>query len=327
MPKRAAALLLALTAVAVAAPWSAPYEPGATFRGYRHAPPMPPRLSEGLAVYPLVIESLLEERFSEDRTRTVALPWSSLRSDPVFLLGADKSSRDVLSRLLVGARISLGIGLLSVVLAAALGGLVGGWAASRGGRIDEAVMRVSDLVLVLPVLYVVLVLRAVLPLVLSPANVFLLMAAIFPLVGWPVVARGVRAIVARERDREYVLAARSLAGILWRHLLPACVGHIAVQASLLLPAFILAEAALSYVGLGFPDTVPTWGTMLREAADVNELSRFPWTATPALAIFAVTLVTNLVLQRRPSDRRASPDRPLVRPRTVGERSPEHPITS
>ena len=331
MPRRAAALLLALTAAAVAAPWLAPYDPGATFRGYRHAPPMPPRLSEGLAVYPLIIESLLDERFSEDRTRTVALPWSSSRTDPVLLLGADKSSRDVLSRLLAGARISLGIGLLSVVLAAALGGLVGGWAASCGGWIDDAVMRVSDFVLVLPVLYVVLVLRAVLPLVLSPLYVFLLMAAIFPLVGWPFVARGVRAIVAREREREYVLAARSLgasrAQILWRHLLPACFGHIAVQASLLLPAFILAEAALSYVGLGFPDTVPTWGTMLHEAADVNELSRFPWTATPALAIFAVTLVTNLVLQRRPSDRRASPDRPLVRPRPAGERSPDHPITS
>ena len=331
MPRRVAALLLTLTAVAAAAPWLAPYDAGATFRGYRHAPPMPPRLSEGLAVYPLIIESLLEERFSEDRTRTVALPWSASRSDPVFLLGADKSSRDVLSRLLAGARISLGIGLLSVVLAAALGGLVGGWAASHGGWIDDAAMRVSDFVLVLPVLYVVLVLRAVMPLVLSPTSVFLLMAAIFPLVGWPFVARGVRAIVAREREREYVLAARSLGAsrsqILWRHLLPACVGHIAVQSSLLLPAFILAEAALSYVGLGFPDTVPTWGTMLHEAADVNELSRFPWTVSPAFAIFVVTLATNLVLQRRPSDRRASPDRPVVRPPAVGGRSPDHPITS
>ena len=331
MPRRAAGLLLALTVVATAAPWLAPYDPGATFRGYRHAPPMPPRLTEGLAVYPLIVESLLDERFSEDRTRTVALPWSSSRSDPVFLLGADKSSRDVLSRLLAGARISLGLGLLSVGLAAVLGGLVGGWAASRGGWLDDVVMRVSDFVLVLPVIYVVLVLRAVLPLVLSKLEVFLLIAAIFPLVGWPFVARGVRSIVARERDREYILAARSLgasrARILWRHLLPACVGHVAVQASLLLPAFILAEAALSYVGLGFPDTVPTWGTMLREAADVNELSRFPWTLTPALAIFAVTLVTNLVLQRRPSERRASPDRPLLPSRPLGERTSDHPITS
>lgn len=330
MPKRAAALLLALTVAAVAAPWLAPYDPGLPFRGYRHAPPMPPRLSEGLRVYPLTLESLLDERFSEDRTRTVALPWSALRTDPVFLLGADKSSRDVFSRLLAGARISLGVGLVSVLLAAAAGSLLGGWAASRGGWLDEAVMRVSDFVLVLPVLYVALILRAVLPLVLSPTQVFLLMAAIFPLVGWPFVARGVRAIVAREREREYVLAAHALgagrARILWRHLLPACYGHIAVQASLLLPAFILAEAALSYVGLGFPDTVPTWGTMLHEV-DVTELSRFPWTLAPALAIFTVTLATNLALQRRPSDRRQSPDRPLTRSGPVGERPPDYPVTS
>ena len=330
MPRRAAALLIVLTVVATAAPWLAPFDPGATFRGYRHAPPMPPRLSEGLRVYPLTRGSLLDEQFSEDRTRTVALPWSAARSEPVFLLGTDKSSRDVFSRLLVGARLSLGVGLVSVLLAATLGALLGGWAASRGGWVDDAVMRVSDFVLVLPVLYVVLILRALLPLVLSPTQVFLLMAGIFPLVGWPFVARGVRAIVGREREREYVLAARSLgasrARILWRHLLPASSGHIAVQASLLLPAFILAEAALSYVGLGFPDTVPTWGTMLREAADVNELSRFPWTATPAVAIFTVTLATNLALQRRPSDRRASPDRPWVRSRPVGH-SPDHPLTS
>jgi peptide/nickel transport system permease protein len=331
MARRAAMLLLVLTAIAVAAPWVAPYDPGASFRGYRHAPPMPLRLSEGFGVYPLTSESLLEERFSEDRTRTVALPWSASSSDPVFLLGADKSSRDVFSRLLAGARVSLGLGLVSVLLAAVIGACLGGWAASRGGWIDDAVMRVSDFVLVLPVLYVVLVLRAVLPLVLSPAQVFFLMAGIFPLVGWPFVARGVRAIVAREREREYVVAARSMGAsrtrILWRHLLPASLGHIAVQASLLLPAFILAEAALSYVGLGFPDTLPTWGTMLRDAGDVNELSRFPWTLTPALAIFLVTLATNLALQGRPSDRRRSPDRPPDRARPVGDRSPNHPITS
>ena len=158
------------------------------------------------------------------------------------------------------------------------------------------------------------------------------MAAIFPLVGWPFVARGVRAIVARERRAEYVLAARSLgasrAQVLWRHLLPACVGHIAVQASLLLPAFILAEAALSYVGLGFPDTVPTWGTMLREAADVNELSRFPWTADPRRWRFSPS--------RWPRTSSCNAARAIAAPhRTarwcglgpIGERSPDRPITS
>jgi len=312
MPRRAVLLLVTLTFVAMAAPWLAPYDPGQTFRGYRHAPPMRPRLSLGLAVHPVVLKSLREEQFAEDFTRMVALPWSASRTDPVFLLGADKSSRDVLSRLLWGARMSLGVGLVSALLVAFIGALLGGWAAAQGGWSDDVVLRLSDVLLVLPVLYVVIVLRAVLPLVLSQAQVFWIMAGIFSLVGWPVVARGVRAIVARDREREYVLAARSLGAspgrVLWRHLLPACAGHVAVQASLLLPAFILAEATLSYVGLGFPDTVPTWGTMLREAADVNELSRFPWTLTPAAAIFLVTLSTNVVLQARPVERRRSADR-------------------
>jgi ABC-type dipeptide/oligopeptide/nickel transport system permease subunit len=320
MARRAVVLLLSLIIVAIAAPWLAPYDAGQTFPRYRHAPPMRPRLSQGLAVHPLILESLQEERFSEDLTRTVALPWSASRTDPVFLLGADKSARDVLSRLMSGARMSLGVGLVSVLLVALIGALLGGWAAARGGWVDEAVMRLSDSLLVLPVLYVVLVLRAVLPLVLPPARVFWLMVGIFSLVGWPFVARGVRAIIARDREREYVLAARSLGAgpgrILWRHLLPACAGHVAVQASLLLPAFILAEAALSYVGLGFPDTVPTWGTMLYDAADANELSRFPWTLTPAAAIFLVTLTTNVALQARPLERRRSGDRLVDRARAA-----------
>jgi peptide/nickel transport system permease protein len=161
---------------------------------------------------------------------------------------------------------------------------------------------VADFVVVLPVLYVVLVLRAVLPLVLPVATVALIMVVIFSLVGWPFVARGVRAIVAAEREREYVVAARSLGAgplrVLAFHLLPACAGYLAVQATLLLPAFILAEATLSYVGLGFPDAAASWGSMLTEAADVNVIARFPWTLAPAAAIFAVTLAANVMLSGR-----------------------------
>jgi peptide/nickel transport system permease protein len=128
-----------------------------------------------------------------------------------------------------------------------------------------------------------------------------IMIGIFTAVGWPFVARGVRGIVAGERDREYVVAARSIGAghlrVLVRHLLPACSGYLAVQATILLPAFILAEATLSYVGLGFPDSSPSWGTMLMQAADVNVITRFPWVLAPAAAIFAVTLAANVALSR------------------------------
>jgi peptide/nickel transport system permease protein len=112
------------------------------------------------------------------------------------------------------------------------------------------------------------------------------------------VAKGVRAIIAVERSREYVQAAQSLGAgplrILTIHLIPACSGHLLVQATLLLPAFILAEATLSYIGLGFPDPVASWGTMLAGAGNYNAVARFPWTLAPAVAIFAIVLLTNLL---------------------------------
>jgi peptide/nickel transport system permease protein len=151
-------------------------------------------------------------------------------------------------------------------------------------------------------MYVALALRAALPLVLPPATVFALLAAIFGLLGWPIVARGVRAIVVSEREREYVAAGHALGAGPWRmllrHLLPSARGYLAVQATLLLPAFILAEATLSYVGLGFPDTVPTWGTMLQSAANVSLLGQAPWMLAPAAAIFLVVLGVNLSIQGR-----------------------------
>ena len=300
MTRRAAWFVAVLTAMSLAAPWLAPYPASQSFRDFLHAPPMRPYL-EGLApaVHALVLADRLEQRFEADPTRSVPLPWFGGSVDqPVFLLGADNFGRDVLSRLLYGARTSVGLALFATLGAVVIGALVGAWAGLRGGWVDEAVMRVADFVLILPVIYVVLVLRAVLPLVLPASTVFLLVSGIFVAVGWPFVAKGVRAIVATERDREYVQAARSLGAgqgrILVHHLIPACSGHLIVQATLLLPGFILAEATLSFVGLGFPDPVASWGTMLAEAGNYNAVARFPWTLAPAVAIFAIVLATNLV---------------------------------
>jgi peptide/nickel transport system permease protein len=298
--RRTGSFLAALTIFALVAPWLAPYEAGDAFRDFLHAPPMRPHLA-GLApvVHPLVLADRLEQRFEPDRSRTVKLPWIERdRTAPVFLLGADDFGRDVLSRLLYGARTSIGLSLVATLGAVLIGALAGAWAGYRGGWVEDAIMRVADFVLVLPVIYVVLVLRAVLPLVLPASTVFILVAWIFVIVGWPFVAKGVRAIVAVERRREYVQAAQSLGAsplrILTVHLIPACAGHLLVQATLLLPAFILAEATLSYVGLGFPDPVASWGTMLAAAGNYNAVARFPWTLAPAVAIFAIVLLTNLV---------------------------------
>src|SRR4029453_16365553 len=163
-------------------------------------------------------------------------------------------------------------------------------------------MRASDFVLVLPAMYVALALRSMLRLVLPPFEVFLLLTGIFAVVGAPFIARGVRAIVRSEKQRDYGVAAVSLgaghARLLLRHLLPAARGFIVVEIVLLVPAFIVAEATLSYVGLGFPDPIASWGTMLHDASsNLRVFADFPWLLSPAVAMFLVVFSLNLVLQQ------------------------------
>lgn len=317
--KRAGFVLLAIVLLtAAAAPVLAPHNPSESFRGFLFAPPMRPHVIDADGrwrmpfVYALRLEDRLERRYVEDRSRPLPLTLFARgrlvgledeSQGPWLLLGADGAGRDALARLLYGARLSLAVALLAAAVAVLLGALVGGAAGYAGGVLDGAAMWLAELVLVLPTIYVVLALRAALPLVLPAWAIFLLMSGIFGLVGWPWVARGVRGIVASERTRDYALAAVSLGAghirVLFRHLLPACRGFLATQVVLLVPAFILAEATLSFVGLGFPDTVPSWGSMLIEAGDVSAIRQFPWVLAPAGAIFLVTLGANLVLQTPP----------------------------
>jgi peptide/nickel transport system permease protein len=309
-------ILVAIAAVAVAAPWLAPNSPQRRFADHLYAPPTRVHIlgggGAGRAVGPYIYTSRLvnrlERRFEEDQRRAIALQWFTggrLLSvaegeGPLLLLGADAFGRDILARLVYGARATLALAVIATVVAILLGTLIGGIAGYAGGVLDEILSRVSDFILVLPAIYVALALRAVMPLVLPAQTVFVLLATIFALLGWPVVARGVRAIVASERTREYATASHALGAgpvrMLLRHLLPAARSYVAVQATLLLPAFILAEATLSYVGLGFPETVPTWGTMLQEAANVSLLVEAPWLLAPAAAIFVVVLAVNLAVQ-------------------------------
>jgi len=210
----------------------------------------------------------------------------------------------VLTRLLFGARTSLGLAFTAALAAMLAGAALGGLAAFAGGALDEVVLRATDFVMVLPTIYVVLALRAVLPLVLTGAQVFALLAGIFAIVGAPFVARGVRAIVRSEKRLDYASAAQALGAsdlrLLVRHLLPAARGFMAVQITLLVPAFIVAEATLSYVGLGFPDQVASWGTMLHDASsNIRVFADFPWLLSPAAAMFLVVLGVNLVLRGAP----------------------------
>jgi peptide/nickel transport system permease protein len=301
-------LLCAVVAAAAAAPWLSPNDPNRRFPDLSYAPPTPIHLmgkDAPLYIHPLRLVSRLERRFEADRSRPVALRLfrdgrlltaDPQRGAPLLLLGADSYGRDTFSRLLYGGRATLAVALFATLGAVCLGMVIGA-VSGAGRRLDAVLSRLSEFVLVLPAIYVALALRAVMPLVLSSAQVFMLLAAIFTLLGWPVVARGVRAIVLSERERDYAAAAKAAGAsptrVLTHHLLPAANGYVLTQASLLVPAFILAEATMSFVGLGFPADVATWGTMLQESANVAILADAPWTLAPAVPIFLVVLGVNI----------------------------------
>ena len=300
---RAGLALIALVAfVTLAAGAIAPHDPGRQFADLGFAPPMRPHVFDDDGhphrpfVYQIRLVDRLEHRFAEDRSTRVPLEWFTAGTlvttpesqGPWLPLGADALGRDVLARVLLGARLSLGVSIVAAAMALLLGATLGAIAGYAGGWLDDVLMRIADFVLVLPVVYVVIVLRASMPLVLSTARVFWTMAAILGLAGWPYAARGVRAIVSLERNREYAEAAHALGAgavrILLRHLLPAARGFLAVQATILVPLFILTEATLSFVGFGFAEPVPSWGVMLHEAADAGTLVDAPWLLAPAVAI-------------------------------------------
>jgi peptide/nickel transport system permease protein len=311
MRRVGAALLVLLAAVAAAASYVSRHDPATQFADFVQAPPMPPRIVDADGqwrapfVYPLRLVNRLERRYEEDRSRRLPLRVFSegalLSVDeqfgPWLPFGGDALGRDVFARLTWGARLSLGVAAVSALIALLLGAVIGAVAGFAGGRIDETLMRLTDLVLVLPAIYVVLTLRASMPLVLTQAQVFWTMTVVFAMAGWPYPARGVRAVVAAERRKEYAEAARAIGAgpwrILLRHLLPAARGFLAVQLTLLVPGFILAEATLSYVGFGFSEPTPSWGLMLQDAGRVNVLAEAPWLLAPAVAIVLAVLALHL----------------------------------
>lgn len=222
----------------------------------------------------------------------------------IFLLGTDSLGRDYFSRLLYGGQVSLTAGLLAAALALAIALVLGATAGYCGRLADLGIMWAGDVFLSLPWLYMVLAARAFLPLDLDPEDAFFVIILLLGLLGWAAPMRLVRGMVMGAKQREFVTAARSAgaghAHVIARHVLPQTYRVLATQAAVLIPAYMLAEVTLSFVGLGVGEPRPSWGNMLAEVPRTSLVSAEPWTFAPAVMLVLVTWLYHSVLSTGPS---------------------------
>src|SRR5436305_5656886 len=209
-------------------------------------------------------------------------------NERIYLLGSDAYGRDQLSRFLYGGRVSVFAGLLGAVVTLLLGLCVGLAAGYYGGWRDDLLMRLAELFLALPLLYLLFALRAFLPLAVGPLEAFFLIIAVIGAVGWARPARFVRGVVLSAKERDFVRAARGFGAsngyLLPRHILPETSSVLLTQAAILIPQYVLAEMTLSFLGLGVPEPVPSWGNLLSGLQQYSVLVSYWWMYLPALAM-------------------------------------------
>jgi peptide/nickel transport system permease protein len=217
---------------------------------------------------------------------------------PVYLLGADQFGRDILSRVLYGSQISLSIGLFGIALSFSLGMLIGGISGYTGGGVDNLIMRLCELIMSIPGLYLIIALRSVFPVTLTSTQIYLLIIVILSFIRWAGSARVIRGMALSLRERQYVLAARALGQtpfrIILRHILPGTFSYVIVAATLSIPYYILGEVVLSYLNVGIQEPEASWGLMLNAAQNYQYLEDYPWLLAPGGAIFLTVLAFNFL---------------------------------
>ncbi|MBJ7577783.1 ABC transporter permease [Devosia sp. MC532] len=218
------------------------------------------------------------------------------KRDPFYILGADRLGRDVLSRLVHGTRISLSIGLAGVTLSLVFGIIIGGFAGYYGGRFDGAVMRIIEFIRSMPTIPLWLGLAAAMPKDWSALQTYFAITLILSLIGWTELARVVRGRFLSLRTEDFVTAAQLDGASDWRiiirHMVPSFTSHIIAAATLAIPGMILAETALSFLGLGLQPPIVSWGTLLQEAQNIRTLASAPWLLVPGVCVVVVILAFN-----------------------------------
>ncbi|MBO8156338.1 MAG: ABC transporter permease [Bacillaceae bacterium] len=210
------------------------------------------------------------------------------------ILGTDSSGRDIWSRLLYGSRVSLTVGFSAMLFTLILGVIIGSIAGYYGGKIDNIIMRITDMVLALPFLVLTLTIISLVPKVSVP-----LLVTIIALTAWPNMARIIRGSFLSLREQEFVLGARAIGAsdfrIIFKHLIPNAIGPIVVNATLMMATMIIIESGLSFIGMGIPQPQPTWGNMLSDAQNIRIL-RDHWYAwiPPGFCILVTVLAINFI---------------------------------
>ena len=318
------AIVICIYLVAIFAEFLAPAGPGDYSARYTYAPPQRLHVWDGGTFRPHVNgfkvkvnpESLAREFVSDE---SVKIPvgffvrgapykmWGVIPGnihlvgpvnprDPMYLWGADRLGRDMLSRIIYGTRISMTIGLIGVAMSLVLGVLLGGISGYFGGHVDNVIQRVIEFLLAIPTIPLWMGLAAAIPPTLSPIQVYFMITIILSLIGWTGLARVIRGRFLALKGEDFVTAARldgtSELGIILRHMAPSFASHIIASVTLAIPVMVLSETALSFLGIGLRPPVVSWGVLLQEAQNIRSVATAPWLLLPGVAVIITVLSLN-----------------------------------
>lgn len=323
-------VILLMYLVAAFADFIAPFDPNATNARFTYAPPQGLSLLRDGSVQPHVNQlkmtlntQSMRREFQSDPAKPIAVgffvptpkPYHLLGfipmqtklfgiidpkpGDSLYIFGADRLGRDIFSRVVHGAQISLSIGLVGVFMSLILGVTIGGISGFFGGWLDLAIQRCIELLRSIPTIPLWMGLAAAIPVGWPPLKSYFVITLIVSLIGWTSLAREVRGKFLSMRDEDFVIAARldgmSEIGIIFHHLVPSFMSHIIATLTLAIPSMILAETALSFLGIGLQPPIISWGVLLQEAQNIRAVAQAPWLLfTPAAAIVIAVLSLNFL---------------------------------